>query len=117
MSTAAGGGTPGSGGLTGLGAAFDRMAAYRCVRAEARARDGWESLGDMGRFDYGYGHIVHAIVELSEALSDEDLRGLLASRLVTYKLPRILERDTEPLRDDPGEVRRGALRAARIQAR
>jgi bile acid-coenzyme A ligase len=33
---------------------------------------------------------------------------------VSYKLPRTVEWTTEPLRDDAGKVRRGALREDRI---
>src|SRR5712691_6087224 len=43
--------------------------------------------------------------------------GLLAhlrQRLAPYKLPRVIERATTPLRDDAGKVRRSALRAERI---
>ena len=137
---------------------------YRYVGAAARARDGWESLGDMGWFDPDgylhltdrqtdmilvggsnvypaeveaaldqhpavlsscviglpdddYGNVVHAIVELSEPVGDDELRRFLSSRLVTYKIPRTFERSAEPLRDDAGKVRRGALRADRIQGR
>lgn len=137
---------------------------YHYVGADARARDGWESLGDMGWFDGDgylhltdrqtdmilvgganvypaeveaaldehpavlsscviglpdddYGNVVHAIVELSEPVDDEDLRRFLSSRLVSYKIPRTFERSAEPLRDDAGKVRRGALRAARIESR
>jgi bile acid-coenzyme A ligase len=38
----------------------------------------------------------------------------LRLRLAPYKLPRVIERAAEPLRDDAGKVRRSALRAERI---
>ena len=38
----------------------------------------------------------------------------LRQRLAPYKLPRVIERATGPLRDDAGKVRRSALRAERI---
>ncbi|HET9076336.1 MAG TPA: AMP-binding protein [Acidimicrobiales bacterium] len=71
----------------------------------------------IGLPDEDYGNVVHAIVELSGDVSDQDLRDFLSSRLVAYKLPRSFERSAEPLRDDAGKVRRGALRAARLPAR
>lgn len=134
---------------------------YRYIGAEARSREGWDSLGDMGWFDEDgylyladrqtdmilvgganvypaeveaaldahpavlsscviglpdedYGNVVHAIVELSGDVPDDELRSHLAERLVSYKLPRTFERSAEPLRDDAGKVRRSALRAARL---
>lgn len=72
----------------------------------------------IGFPDDDMGNIPYAIVELSEPASDEDLLAHLRQRLVPYKLPRIIERATAPLRDDAGKVRRSALRAERIaQAR
>jgi bile acid-coenzyme A ligase len=135
---------------------------YRYISASARrARDGWESLGDIGMVDadgYVYitdrladmilvgganvypaeveaaldehpavqsccviglpdedlGNIPYAIVELSGPVSDADLLAHLRRRLAPYKLPRVIERATTPLRDDAGKVRRSALRAERI---
>ena len=43
-----------------------------------------------------------------------DLLAFLGERLVRYKVPRSIELVDEPLRDDAGKVRRGALRAERI---
>jgi bile acid-coenzyme A ligase len=129
---------------------------YRYLGAEARTRDGWESLGDMGWMDddgYLYiadrrtdlilagganiypaeveaaleehpavlscavigvpdedlGQRVHAIVQVSEPTSDDDLRAFLKERLVQYKIPRTFERSDGPVRDDAGKVRRSAL--------
>jgi bile acid-coenzyme A ligase len=69
----------------------------------------------IGLPDEDYGSVVHAIVEIREEVTDEDLRSHLASRLVSYKLPRTFERSSEPLRDDAGKVRRPALREARLK--
>lgn len=129
---------------------------YRYIGAEARERDGWESLGDMGWMDddgYLYiadrrtdlilagganiypaeveaaleehpavlscavigipdedlGQRVHAILQLSTAVTDDDLRAFLKDRLVQYKVPRTFERTDVSVRDDAGKVRRGAL--------
>ena len=68
----------------------------------------------IGLPDEDLGNIPHAIVELSEPISDEDLMAHLRLRLAPYKLPRTIERVTAPLRDDAGKVRRSALRAERI---
>ena len=137
---------------------------YRYVGAEARAVDGWESLGDMGHLDAdGYlylgdraadmilvgganvypaeveaaldahplvasscviglpdddlGSIVHAIVQTTADVSDDELRAHLSEHLVRYKVPRTIERVDAPLRDDAGKVRRAALREDRLRAR
>jgi bile acid-coenzyme A ligase len=134
---------------------------YQYVGAVARERDGWESIGDMGRLDEeGYlyladrredmilvgganvypaeveaaleshpsvqsaaviglpdedlGNVVHALVQISAAVTDNELADHVRRRLAPYKVPRGFERSPEPLRDDTGKVRRSALRAARL---
>ncbi|GAA4559610.1 AMP-binding protein [Pseudonocardia xishanensis] len=134
---------------------------YRYLGATARGRDGWESLGDLGRMDAdGYLHLadrrsdlilvggsnvypaevegaldahpavlsscviglpdddlgsrVHAIVQLAEPVTDEDLRAHVATLLAGPKVPATIERVDHPLREDTGKVRRSALRAARL---
>jgi bile acid-coenzyme A ligase len=131
-------------------------ATYHYIGAEARTRDGWESLGDLGWMDEdGYlyiadrrtdlilagganiypaeveaaleehpavlscavigvpdedlGQRVHALVQLSTPVTDDDLRSFLKERLVQYKVPRTFERVDGPVRDDAGKVRRSAL--------
>lgn len=135
---------------------------YYYVGDEPEARDGWETLGDMGwRDDDGFlylsdrrkdmilvgganvypaeveaaigahpdvltsaviglpdedkGHRVHAIVQRVDStdLDEAGLRAFLGERLVSYKIPRTIEWSTEPLRDEAGKVRRGALRDER----
>jgi bile acid-coenzyme A ligase len=68
----------------------------------------------FGLPDEDLGNIPYAIVELSVPVADEDLLAHLRQRLAPYKLPRVIERATAPLRDDAGKVRRSALRAERI---
>jgi bile acid-coenzyme A ligase len=68
----------------------------------------------IGLPDEDLGNIPYAIVELSGPVSDADLLAHLRGRLAPYKLPRVIERATTPLRDDAGKVRRSALRAERI---
>lgn len=63
------------------------------------------------------GNAPHAIVELAEDVSDDDLVAWVRERVAGYKVPRSVERVTEPLRDEAGKVRRGQLRAARLQPR
>lgn len=138
----------------------EEQATYRYIGAEARTRDGWESLGDLGWMDEdGYlyladrrsdlilagganiypaeveaalmehpavatcaviglpdedlGQRVHAVLELSREVSDDELGEFLSVRLVRYKIPRSFERVEGQVRDDAGKVRRTALAADR----
>ena len=68
----------------------------------------------IGLPDEDLGNIPYAIVELSEPADDADLLAHLRQRLAPYKLPRVIERATAPLRDDAGKVRRSALRTERL---
>lgn len=70
----------------------------------------------IGLPDDDLGNVVHAVVQADpEELPLELLRSHLAERLVRYKIPRTFEFVDSPLRDDAGKVRRGALRAERLQ--
>jgi bile acid-coenzyme A ligase len=136
---------------------------YRYLGGEAKARDGWESLGDLGSMDAdGYlyladrltdmvlvggvnvypaeveaaldahplvasscviglpdddvGNTLHAIVQTSGDVTDDELHAFLADRLAPHKRPRAFERVDAPLRDEAGKVRRSALRAERLTA-
>ena len=60
------------------------------------------------------GSAPHALVELAEDVSDDDLIAWVRERVAPYKVPRSIERVDEPLRDDAGKVRRSQLRAARV---
>jgi bile acid-coenzyme A ligase len=68
----------------------------------------------IGLPDDDLGNVAHAIVQTSREVSDDSLREHLATKLVSYKVPRTFERSADPLRDDAGKVRRSALRAARV---
>lgn len=70
----------------------------------------------IGLPDDDLGSVPHAILELAESVSDDELQTHLRERLAPYKLPRTFERVNAPLRDDAGKVRRSALRAERIAA-
>jgi bile acid-coenzyme A ligase len=63
----------------------------------------------IGVPDEDLGQRVHAIVQLSSDVGDDDLRTFLRERLVQYKVPRTFERSDGPVRDDAGKVRRSAL--------
>ncbi|TWH87139.1 AMP-binding protein [Novosphingobium taihuense] len=72
----------------------------------------------IGLPDDDLGNILHAIVELAEGTAaPQDAGEFLAVQLLQlapFKRPRSFEFTQERLRDDAGKVRRGALRAARI---
>ena len=63
------------------------------------------------------GDAPHAIVELADVVSDDELLDWVRERVAGYKVPRSIERVTEPLRDEAGKVRRSQLRAARLKLR
>lgn len=74
----------------------------------------------VGLPDEEYGAAVHAVLNLSRPVDDDELRAHLRERLVAYKVPRSFERVDEPLRDDAGKLRRSrvadevAARQARV---
>jgi bile acid-coenzyme A ligase len=74
-----------------------------------------QSCAVIGLPDEDLGSMVHAIVEADPSeLQIDELRVFLAERLVRYKVPRTFEIVNEPLRNDAGKIRRGALRAERL---
>jgi bile acid-coenzyme A ligase len=70
----------------------------------------------IGLPDDDLGNRLHAIVQLSTEVSDDDLAAWCGQRLTRYKVPRTFERVDEPLRDDAAKVRRTQLRAERLPA-
>jgi bile acid-coenzyme A ligase len=70
----------------------------------------------VGLPDDDLGSRPHAIVQTDDGtpIDDDELRVHLGTRLVRYKVPRTFEFVAEPLRDDAGKLRRGALRADRL---
>ncbi|HWC35101.1 MAG TPA: AMP-binding protein [Mycobacteriales bacterium] len=68
----------------------------------------------LGLPDDDLGNRLHALVQLSAEVSDDELFAWCAERLTKYKVPRSFERVTEPLRDDAAKVRRSQLRAERL---
>ncbi|HWE66441.1 MAG TPA: AMP-binding protein [Acidimicrobiales bacterium] len=76
-----------------------------------------QSCAVIGLPDDDLGNIVHAIVEADpEELAVGELLTFLGERLVRYKVPRSVEIVAEPLRNDAGKVRRGVLRAERLES-
>jgi bile acid-coenzyme A ligase len=67
----------------------------------------------IGLPDEDLGQRVHAVVEIAEDVTEEELVAHLSEYLVRYKIPRSFEFTREPVRDDAGKVRRSALRDAR----
>lgn len=84
------------------------------IEAALNAHPAVRSAAVIGLPSEEWGTTVHAIVE-SDAVDVVDLREFLGERLVAYKIPRTYELVDEPLRDDAGKVRRGALREARLR--
>ena len=84
------------------------------VEAALDAHPHVRSSAVIGLPDEDLGQHIHAIVQVNGEVTDAELRAHLAARLAPYKLPRTLERATEPLRDDAGKLRRTALRDARV---
>lgn len=74
-----------------------------------------ESACVVGLPDEEYGNVTCAVLHLTEPVSDEQLTAHLSGLLAPYKWPRRFERVDQPLRDDTGKVRRGAVRAAVIE--
>jgi bile acid-coenzyme A ligase len=68
----------------------------------------------IGLPDDELGNRVHAVVQVTFPLTDDELSTFLAERLVRYKTPRTFEYTDEPVRDDAGKVRRSALRTDRL---
>jgi bile acid-coenzyme A ligase len=77
-----------------------------------------ESCAVIGLPDDDLGQAVHAICRKTpsaETVSDDELRAFVGERLVRYKVPRTFEWVDEPVRDDAGKVRRGALLSDRVK--
>jgi bile acid-coenzyme A ligase len=68
----------------------------------------------IGLPDEDLGNRIHAIVQVTDPLTDDELTEFLAERLVRYKRPRSFEYTSDPVRDDAGKVRRSALRSDRL---
>lgn len=76
---------------------------------------GVRSSAVIGLPDEDFGARVHAIVDAPAGLDEPMLREHLTRHLTSYKLPRSIEIVTTPIRDETGKVRRGRLRAERLE--
>lgn len=85
------------------------------VEAAIDSCEGVQSSAVIGIPHEDLGNYVYAIVDAPGGIDEATLLAHLKERLVKYKIPRIIEFSTEPLRDDAGKVRRKALRAERIE--
>lgn len=85
------------------------------VEAAIDAHPAVRSSAVIGLPDEELGNRVHALVDATAPVTADALKAFLAERLVTYKIPESFEFVSEPLRDDAGKSRRGALRAERVK--
>ncbi len=67
----------------------------------------------IGLPDEDLGSRIHAVVQVSAPIREDELRTFLDDRLVRYKIPRTFEFVDHAVRDDAGKVRRSALRDER----
>jgi bile acid-coenzyme A ligase len=67
----------------------------------------------IGLPDEDLGNRIHALVQVSKPINEDELRSFLGERLVRYKVPRTFEFTSDAVRDDAGKVRRSALREER----
>jgi bile acid-coenzyme A ligase len=67
----------------------------------------------IGLPDEDLGNRIHALVQVSQPINEDELRTFLSERLVRYKVPRTFEFTSDAVRDDAGKVRRSALRDER----
>ena len=80
------------------------------VEAALEEHPAVRSCAVVGLPDDDLGQRAHAVVQVADpAVTADDLRAHLATRLVRYKVPRTFELVDEPVRDDAGKVRRSAL--------
>lgn len=68
----------------------------------------------IGLPDDDMGQKIHAIVEYSNPVTEEELRPHLENLLIRYKIPHSFEFVQFPLFNEAGKVRRSELRAERI---
>ena len=68
----------------------------------------------VGLPDDEYGNRIHAVLNVTSPVSDDELLAHLRTAVAPYKLPRTFERTSEPLRDEAGKMRRSRVRDAAV---
>lgn len=68
----------------------------------------------VGLPDAEYGQTVHAVLNVVDAVTADEVIAHVRARLVAYKAPRTVECVVEPLRDEAGKTRRSRVRAAAL---
>jgi bile acid-coenzyme A ligase len=81
------------------------------VEAALERHLGVRSSAVIGASDDDLGQRVHAIVEVDDDVTEQDLRAHMLAHLARYKTPRTYELTTDPIRDDAGKVRKQSLQA------
>ena len=84
------------------------------VEGAIESHSGVVSCAVIGLPDEDLGATIHAIVQVTFPIGDDELRSHLRDRLVRYKIPRSFEFVRDAVKDDAGKVRRAALRAERV---
>lgn len=87
------------------------------IEAALDAHPAVRSSAVIGLPDDDLGNRIHAIVDATSPVGEEELRAHVAQHLAKNKIPRSFEFVSEPLRDDAGKVRRSALREERLAKR
>lgn len=87
------------------------------VEAALERHDGVLSSAVVGLPDDDLGQRVHAVVEVTEGVTEEHLRSHMDQHLARYKTPRTYELTSEALRDDAGKIRKSDLVARHADSR
>jgi len=85
------------------------------IEAALDAHPAVQSSAVIGLPDDDMGQRIHAIVQTTAAVSDDELRAHLRDHVAPYAIPRSFERVDFSLRDEAGKVRRYALRQERVK--
>jgi bile acid-coenzyme A ligase len=79
------------------------------VEAALDRHEGVLSSAVIGLPDDDLGQRVHAVVEVTEGVTEEHLRIHMDEHLARYKTPRSYELTNRVLRDDAGKIRKSDL--------
>lgn len=79
------------------------------VEAALEQHPGVRSSAVVGIADEDLGRRVHAVVEVQDGITEDDLRAHMAQRLARHKTPRTYQLVNHPVRDEAGKVRKSQL--------